>query len=87
MQYEIRENPIGGKIVVYWCDGCGGEMESAGRTFQCPTCGQQFQCPGMQEVEADRDYFGKEHALPFRMAINPQPRGGARPAPDSAWTG
>ncbi len=27
-----------------------------------------------QEVEADREYFGKEHALPFRVAINPQPK-------------
>lgn len=25
-----------------------------------------------QEVDADREYFGKEHALPFPVAINPQ---------------
>ncbi len=33
-----------------------------------------------QEVEADREYYGKEHALPFKVAINPQR---PRPTPTS----
>ena len=27
-----------------------------------------------QEVEADRAYYGKEHELPFRVAVNPPPK-------------
>ncbi|MEP6833493.1 MAG: TlpA disulfide reductase family protein [Gemmatimonas sp.] len=42
-----------------------------------------------QEVAADREYFGKEHALPFPVAINPQIKqtGGAfvQPKPDADY--
>lgn len=42
-----------------------------------------------QEIEADRAYFGKEHAVPFPVAINPQikPTGGAfvQPKPDTDY--
>lgn len=42
-----------------------------------------------QEIEADREYFGKEHALPFPVAINPPakqvPGAYAQPKPDTDY--
>lgn len=42
-----------------------------------------------EEVEADREYFGKEHALPFPVAINPPakqvPGAYAQPKPDTDY--
>lgn len=38
-----------------------------------------------QEVEADRGYFTQEHALPFRVAINPPVKGGGQPKVDEDY--
>jgi thiol-disulfide isomerase/thioredoxin len=42
-----------------------------------------------EEIEADREYFGKEHALPFPVAINPPakqlPGAYAQPKPDTDY--
>jgi|CXWL01.1.fsa_nt_gi thiol-disulfide isomerase/thioredoxin len=42
-----------------------------------------------EEVDADREYFGKEHALPFPVAINPPakpvPGSFAQPKPDTDY--
>jgi thiol-disulfide isomerase/thioredoxin len=43
-----------------------------------------------QEVEADREYFGKEHAIPFRVAVNTMPKptpgsGYRQPKPDTDY--
>lgn len=51
--------------------------------------GTQRNLSPAQEVAADREYFGKEHAVPFPVAINPQmaQTGGAylQPKPDTDY--
>src|SRR5205814_2096650 len=63
----------------------GQEFEGVMVTSLYGYLGDRHHLTPEQEVEADRAYFTQEHALPFRVAINPPPKGGFQPKVDEDY--
>jgi thiol-disulfide isomerase/thioredoxin len=77
------------EFTAHWCGPCknsypglralaerfrGKEFEGVLVTSLYGFIGTQRGLTPEQEVEADRAYYGKEHELPFRVAVNPPPK-------------